>query len=248
MSAISLVNVKLLNNPAKFTDDFKIEITFECSEELKHDLEWKLTYVGSSKSANHDQVLDSILVGPIPVGISKFVMECPPPNHEIIPQQEVVSVTVMLLSGLYNDKEFVRVGYYVNNEYSKDEYKEEPPKKVVIEDVVRNILVEKPRVTKFNIPWDNELGKDDDKEQFEMQNKEIEEDEEEEEEIDDSDEGEDGDEEEDDDDEEKDNGEEEEEEEEEVLEEEDLEDEEEEEEEDEEDADEEPEAKRQKTT
>ncbi|GMM43259.1 nucleosome assembly factor [Hanseniaspora uvarum] len=178
MSAISLVNVQLLNNPAKFTDDFKLKITFECSEQLKHDLEWKLTYVGSSKSADHDQVLDSILVGPIPVGVSKFVMECPPPNHEIIPQQEVVSVTVMLLSGLYNDKEFVRVGYYVNNEYEKDEYKEEPPKKVIIEEVSRNILVNKPRVTKFNIPWDNEEDKDTDKKEFEKQNEEAEEEEE----------------------------------------------------------------------
>lgn len=175
MSAISLVNVQLLNNPAKFTDDFKLEITFECTEQLKHDLEWKLTYVGSSKSDDHDQVLDSILVGPIPLGVSKFVMECPPPNHEVIPQQEVVSVTVMLLSGLYNDKEFVRVGYYVNNEYEKEEYKEEPPKKVIIEEVSRNILVDKPRVTKFNIPWDNEDDKDSDKKEFEKQNEEVEE-------------------------------------------------------------------------
>lgn len=181
MSAISLVNVQLLNNPAKFTDDFKLEITFECTEQLKHDLEWKLTYVGSSKSADHDQVLDSILVGPIPLGVSKFVMECPPPNHEIIPQQEVVSVTVMLLSGLYNDKEFVRVGYYVNNEYEKEEYKEEPPKKVIIEEVSRNILVDKPRVTKFNISWDNEDDKDSDKKEFEKQNEEVEEDDDDEE-------------------------------------------------------------------
>ncbi|KAL6936555.1 Histone chaperone asf1 [Hanseniaspora guilliermondii] len=227
MSAISLVNVQLLNNPAKFTDDFKFEITFECTQQLKHDLEWKLTYVGSSKSADHDQVLDSILVGPIPLGVSKFVMECPPPNHEIIPQQEVVSVTVMLLSGLYNDKEFVRVGYYVNNEYENEEYKEEPPKKVIIEDVSRNILVNKPRITKFNIPWDNEDDKDNDKKEFEKQNEEAQEEEEEEdeeygEEDSDASEG---------------SEEEEEEEEEEVLEEEEL----------EEDEDAEPETKRQKT-
>ena len=230
MSAISLVNVQLLNNPAKFTDDFKLEITFECTEQLKHDLEWKLTYVGSSKSADHDQVLDSILVGPIPLGVSKFVMECPPPNHEVIPQQEVVSVTVMLLSGLYNDKEFVRVGYYVNNEYEKEEYKEEPPKKVIIEEVSRNILVDKPRVTKFNIPWDNEDDKDNDKKEFEKQNEEVEEEEDDDEDEEyaeqDSDASEVSDEEE-----------EEEEEEEEVLEEEEL----------EEDEDAEPETKRQKT-
>ena len=230
MSAISLVNVQLLNNPAKFTDDFKLEITFECTEQLKHDLEWKLTYVGSSKSADHDQVLDSILVGPIPLGVSKFVMECPPPNHEVIPQQEVVSVTVMLLSGLYNDKEFVRVGYYVNNEYEKEEYKEEPPKKVIIEEVSRNILVDKPRVTKFNIPWDNEDDKDSDKKEFEKQNEEVEEE-------DDDDEDEEYAEQDSDASEVSDEEEEEEEEEEEVLEEEEL----------EEDEDAEPTTKRQKT-
>ena len=37
------------------------------------DLEWKMIYVGSAESAEYDQVLDSIMVGPIPVGINKFV-------------------------------------------------------------------------------------------------------------------------------------------------------------------------------
>jgi histone chaperone ASF1 len=32
-----------------------------------------MIYVGSAESAEYDQVLDSIMVGPIPVGINKFV-------------------------------------------------------------------------------------------------------------------------------------------------------------------------------
>ena len=39
------------------------------------DLEWKVVYVGSAESEEYDQVLDSILVGPIPVGVNKFVMQ-----------------------------------------------------------------------------------------------------------------------------------------------------------------------------
>ena len=156
MSIVSLLGIKVLNNPAKFTDPYEFEITFECLESLKHDLEWKLTYVGSSRSLDHDQELDSILVGPVPVGVNKFVFSADPPSAELIPASELVSVTVILLSCSYDGREFVRVGYYVNNEYDEEELRENPPAKVQVDHIVRNILAEKPRVTRFNIVWDNE--------------------------------------------------------------------------------------------
>lgn len=156
MSIVSLLGIKVLNNPAKFTDPYEFEITFECLEQLKDDLEWKLTYVGSSRSLEHDQELDSILVGPIPVGINKFILTADAPSPELIPASELVSVTVILLSCSYKEREFVRVGYYVNNEYDSEELRENPPTKVQVDHIVRNILAEKPRVTRFNIVWDNE--------------------------------------------------------------------------------------------
>lgn len=104
----------------------------------------------------HDQELDSLLVGPVPVGINKFVFEADPPSPDLIPVSELVSVTVILLSCSYNGKEFVRVGYYVNNEYDTEELRENPPSKVAVDHIVRNVLAEKPRVTRFNIVWDNE--------------------------------------------------------------------------------------------
>lgn len=100
--------------------------------------------------------MDSILVGPVPVGINKFLFTADPPSAELIPSNELVSVTVILLSCSYADREFVRVGYYVNNEYDSEELRENPPNKVQVEHVTRNILAEKPRVTRFNIVWDNE--------------------------------------------------------------------------------------------
>lgn len=48
-------------------------------------------------------------------------------------------------------QEFVRVGYYVNNDYDDEQLREEPPQKVLIDRVQRNILTDKPRVTKFPI-------------------------------------------------------------------------------------------------
>ncbi|ODV84219.1 hypothetical protein CANARDRAFT_201375 [[Candida] arabinofermentans NRRL YB-2248] len=156
MSIVSLLGINVLNNPARFIDPYQFEITFECLEPLREDLEWKLTYVGSSRSLEHDQELDSILVGPVPVGINKFILTADAPSPELIPASELVSVTVILLSCSYKEREFVRVGYYVNNEYDSEELRENPPSKVQVDHIVRNILAEKPRVTRFNIVWDNE--------------------------------------------------------------------------------------------
>jgi histone chaperone ASF1 len=105
-------------------------------------------------------VLDSLLVGPVPVGLNKFVFEADPPSPDLIPASELVSVTVIILSCSYNDQEFVRVGYYVNNEYDTAELRENPPTKVQLDHVTRNILAEKPRVTKFSIAWDGDQPAD----------------------------------------------------------------------------------------
>ncbi|KAL9639624.1 MAG: hypothetical protein Q9164_000818 [Protoblastenia rupestris] len=156
MSVVSLLGVKVLNNPAKFNDSYHFEITFECLEQLQKDLEWKLTYVGSATSSEHDQELDSLLVGPIPVGVNKFLFEADPPDLRRIPSTEILGVTVILLTCSYDGREFVRVGYYVNNEYDSEELNAEPPSKPDIERVKRNVLAEKPRVTRFAIKWDTE--------------------------------------------------------------------------------------------
>ncbi|KAK5129895.1 Histone chaperone asf1 [Meristemomyces frigidus] len=156
MTTVSLLNVSVRNNPAPFNAPYEFEITFECLEPLQKDLEWKLTYVGSATSSEHDQELDSLLVGPIPVGVNKFVFEADPPKPTSIPSTDVLGVTVIILSCCYDSREFVRVGYYVNNEYEDEALTNEPPAKPVWEKIRRNILAEKPRVTRFQIKWDSE--------------------------------------------------------------------------------------------
>ncbi|KAK0940004.1 Histone chaperone asf1 [Friedmanniomyces endolithicus] len=156
MSTVSLLNVAVRNNPAPFNAPYEFEITFECLEPLAKDLEWKLTYVGSATSSEQDQELDSLLVGPIPVGVNKFVFEADPPNAARIPATEILGVTVILLTCSYDEREFVRVGYYVNNEYVDETLANEPPAKPLLEKIKRNILAEKPRVTRFAIKWDSE--------------------------------------------------------------------------------------------
>lgn len=73
---------------------------------------------------------------------------------EAIPATESLGVTVVLLSCSYRDKEFVRVGYYVNNEYTDEALREEPPEQVVWSKVTRHVLANKPKVTRYPIAWD----------------------------------------------------------------------------------------------
>lgn len=85
--------------------------------------------------------------------MNKFIFEADSPNTTRIPETDVLGVTVILLTCAYDGREFVRVGYYVNNEYDSEELNAEPPAKLAIDRVKRNVLAEKPRVTRFAIKW-----------------------------------------------------------------------------------------------
>ncbi|ORZ00624.1 histone chaperone [Syncephalastrum racemosum] len=153
MSLVNILNISVLDNPAPFSQPLQFEITFECNAELKNDLEWRMIYVGAAESKDYDQVLDSIMVGPVPVGVNKFVFAADAPKIELLPQHDLLDCTVILLSCLYNNQEFVRVGYYVHNEYVDEELRENPPATPRVDRLQRNILSEKPKVTRYTINW-----------------------------------------------------------------------------------------------
>ncbi|EDL05092.1 ASF1 anti-silencing function 1 homolog A (S. cerevisiae), isoform CRA_b [Mus musculus] len=129
MAKVQVNNVVVLDNPSPFYNPFQFEITFECIEDLSEDLEWKIIYVGSAESEEYDQVLDSVLVGPVPAGRHMFVFQADAPNAGLIPDADAVGVTVVLITCTYRGQEFIRVGYYVNNEYTETELRENPPVK-----------------------------------------------------------------------------------------------------------------------
>lgn len=178
MALVNVVNMAVLDNPTCFTNPFQFEITFECLQELDDDLEWKVLYVGSAQDAAKDQILDEILVGPVPVGVNKFVLQADAPDPSQLAQDDLLGVTVVLVTCSYKEREFVRVGYYVNNEYHDPNAPppapvvatvgpdgkpvETPPappaipNPVPLELIQRQILADKPRVTKFPISWGDE--------------------------------------------------------------------------------------------
>ncbi|XP_066991180.1 histone chaperone asf1 [Anabrus simplex] len=156
MAKVQVVNVVVLDNPSAFLNPFQFEITFECVEDLQEDLEWRIIYVGSAESEEYDQVLDTVYVGPVPEGRHMFVFQADPPDPSKIPVADVIGVTVVLLTCSYRGQEFIRVGYYVNNDYVDPELKEnQPPTAPQFDKLQRNILATSPRVTRFKVDWDN---------------------------------------------------------------------------------------------
>ncbi|KAG6828019.1 Histone chaperone asf1 [Tricholoma furcatifolium] len=153
MSIVTIRNVEFLNNPARFSDVYNFRVTFECIAPLKDDLEWKLIYVSSPGDEALDQELDDCLVGPVPVGVNSFEFEGQAPDPSKIPEEDVLGVAALILTGSYNDQEFVRVGYYQNTEYDNEEMRETPPQRIMFDRLVRQISA-KPRVTRFQIKWD----------------------------------------------------------------------------------------------
>lgn len=87
--------------------------------------------------------------------MNSFEFEAAAPSPSKIPPEDLLGVTVILLTASYRDQEFIRVGYYVNNAYESEELRENPPEKVDLTQVRREVLVSKPRVTRFNIKWDD---------------------------------------------------------------------------------------------
>ena len=148
------------------------------------DIEWRVIYVGSAESSSHDQVLDELLVGPVPVGINKFILQTDAPDPSLIPESDKLGITVILVTCSYKEQEFARIGYYVNNEYrpfegyNVEEHGSPDLQNLDLTKVYRNIVADKPRVTRFPIKWSgiensssSEMEVEDDEEEEQCQNK-----------------------------------------------------------------------------
>ncbi len=62
------------------------------------------------------------------------------PDEKKIPPQDAVGVTVILLTCSYKHEQFVRIGYFVSNEYVDPELKENPPATPIYEQVMIALL------------------------------------------------------------------------------------------------------------
>ena len=155
MASVTVNMIKVLDNPAPFLSPLRFEITFEAHAKLEADIDWTVTYVGSGDNQAHDQVLESVCVGPIDVGSSRFTLETPAPNAALIPPADLLGSTICFVSCAYRGQEFVRVGYWVSNAYSEPLAEgEAPPMPCPTDKIVRTVLDQQPRVPRWTMSWD----------------------------------------------------------------------------------------------
>ena len=157
MASINILNIIPKNITSKFTDPFSFEVIFEVLSELKKEIEWKMIYIGSAEDKKYDQILETIEIdGPFKLGSMKFEFIGEAPDIKQIPDSEILGVTAVILCCSYNNQEFFRCGYYLNNVYDNEEMNLNPPEKVDQSRIIRSLLADKPRITRFDIEWDSE--------------------------------------------------------------------------------------------
>jgi histone chaperone ASF1 len=57
-----------------------------------------------------DQVLEEVMVGPVSIGINRFVLQANPPNPALIKNEDLIGVTVILITCSLMDANFVQIG------------------------------------------------------------------------------------------------------------------------------------------
>eukprot|EP00183_Erythrolobus_madagascarensis_P003799 CAMPEP_0185854346 /NCGR_PEP_ID=MMETSP1354-20130828/22042_1 /TAXON_ID=708628 /ORGANISM="Erythrolobus madagascarensis, Strain CCMP3276" /LENGTH=103 /DNA_ID=CAMNT_0028556083 /DNA_START=1 /DNA_END=309 /DNA_ORIENTATION=+ len=103
MAAVDIYNVHVLDNPAPLTHPLSFEITYEVREPLLEDIEWKVVYVGCAEDEKYDQELDSVLLPADTPGRFGFVLNVDPPDVSKLPVDDIIGVTVVLLSCSYKE-------------------------------------------------------------------------------------------------------------------------------------------------
>jgi len=145
--SINVENVIVVKPKGMFSDDIVFDIEFECTVAIPTAIRWEVIYVGSATSHDFDQTLANVFVGPIEVGMNRFVLRAEPPTIAKIPAEDL-PITVVMLKAYYEDREFIRIGYYVSNTPPDDAG--DIPDPATVE---RQILTEDTTVHQSQIKW-----------------------------------------------------------------------------------------------
>jgi histone chaperone ASF1 len=91
MSRVQIDNISVTNPKAVPSDTIHLALTFSALTQLPHTLTWRLTYVGSAFSEEHDQLLEEFEIGPIPEpSTMSFTVEVDPPDLALVPREELL--------------------------------------------------------------------------------------------------------------------------------------------------------------
>lgn len=144
---VNVTNIVISSQQEPFEKNYTFNISYECLRPIPSDLNWKVIYVGSAESAEYDITLLDVDLDPHKVaGTYKLPLNVTAPSAGAIKD---LGLTVILITCSFKGQEFIRVGYWMN--VFKDDTGV----------LKREILAEKPRVTRFPIYWNGDMTDDD---------------------------------------------------------------------------------------
>jgi histone chaperone ASF1 len=148
MYPIEILHIKVLNNLCHIDSLFLFEIIYEIKYCLQNDVKINAIYITSSFETHNDQELDYFTLPGNKLGKFKVTLKIRAPKYDNFKLEELTEVTVILLTVLYENKELIRIGYFLNNEilYEKDSNQKNTLK---VNYILRKILSDKPRITYF---------------------------------------------------------------------------------------------------
>ncbi|KAI6171895.1 GST C-terminal domain-containing protein [Aphelenchoides besseyi] len=150
---IALLSVEPVETRTKLDAQIKLKITFEVYEELPDEVEWEIAMAWDGERT-HDQVLDTVEVGPLQVGKHQFLFDASdPPDYSKVREEDVTDVAVLFLRCSYRGNMFSRVAFFVSHVYIDEKLRETPPEKPQLDMLERVISIEDVRVTNFQIKW-----------------------------------------------------------------------------------------------
>lgn len=151
---VQLLEVELLgDNPGSYCTPLKWRVRVESSDNLQEPISISFVWVGSCTSSDYDQLLDTFDIGPLCKGLTEFELECDFPNPEEVPQDELVGLTILIISFQFKQQEFLRVAYYTQVAYLDVSLNEHPPIPIKKECLGRFITMPQPVVTATPINW-----------------------------------------------------------------------------------------------
>ncbi|KAI6216430.1 Histone chaperone asf1 [Aphelenchoides besseyi] len=126
---VALLSVEPVETRTKLNAQIKLKITFELYEELPEEIEWEMAMAWDGER-KHDQVLDTVEVGPLQVGKHQFLFDASEaPDYSKVREEDVTDVAVLFLRCSYRGNMFARVAFFVSHVYVDEKLRETPPEK-----------------------------------------------------------------------------------------------------------------------
>lgn len=152
---VQLLELELLgDNPGNYCSPLKWRVRVDSAATLTEPISISFVWVGSCTSSDYDQPLDSFEVGPLSQGVTEFELECDAPNPEQVPQDELVGLTILIISFQFRQQEFLRVAYYTQVAYLEESLNKNPPIPIRKDCLGRFVTMAQPVATAIPINWE----------------------------------------------------------------------------------------------